>query len=138
MTLKDFTQEYIGKKVDFDGHFGYQCVDLFRQYCKDVLNVPHTGGVVGAKELYTRYDQMPLEQKYFERIPYPDVRPQAGDVVVFAAAGSNKYGHVAIVLDADHRVITVLEQDGFRQNGVHVGVWDYTRVLGYLRKKKGV
>ena len=138
MTLKEFTQKYVGQKVDYDGQYGFQCVDLFRQYCKDVLNIPHTGGVVGAKELYTRYEQMPLEQKYFERLPYPDSKPQRGDVVIFGATASNAYGHVAIVLDADHRVITVLEQDGLRQNGVHVGACDYTRVLGYLRKKEGV
>lgn len=138
MTLKEFTQKYVGQKVDYDGQYGFQCVDLFRQYCRDVLNIPHTGGVVGAKELYTRYDQMPLGQKYFERIPCSGGEPQAGDVVVFSGSARNKYGHVAIVLDADYRVITVLEQDGLRQNGVHVGTWNYTRVLGYLRKKEGV
>lgn len=138
MTLEEFTKKYTGQKVDYDGQYGYQCVDLFRQYCKDVLNIPHTGAVVGAKELYTHYDKMPLEQKYFERLPYPGSIPQAGDVVVFSSSARNKYGHVAIVLDAGYRVITVLEQDGLRQNGVHVGTWDYTRVLGYLRKKEGV
>lgn len=138
MTLEEFTQKYVGQKVDYDGQYGYQCVDLFRQYCKDVLNIPHTGAVVGAKELYTRYEQMPLEKKYFNRIAYEGVIPQVGDVVIFGATARNKYGHVAIVLDAGYRVITVLEQDGLRQNGVHVGAWDYTRVLGYLRKKDGV
>ena len=48
MTLDEFVKKYNGKKVDYDGRYGCQCVDLFRQYCEDVLNIPHTGGVIGA------------------------------------------------------------------------------------------
>ena len=51
MTLDEFVEKYNGKKIDYDGHYGAQCVDVFRQYCKDVLAIPHTGGVVGAAEL---------------------------------------------------------------------------------------
>ncbi len=47
MTLDEFVKKYLGKKVDYDGQYGAQCVDLFRQYCKDVLGIPHTGGVIG-------------------------------------------------------------------------------------------
>ncbi|WP_252722587.1 hypothetical protein [Treponema phagedenis] len=41
MSLDEFVKKYLGKKVDYDGHYGAQCVDLFRQYCKDVLNPAH-------------------------------------------------------------------------------------------------
>ena len=34
MTLEEFVNKYIGRKVDFDGAYGAQCVDLFRQYNK--------------------------------------------------------------------------------------------------------
>ena len=61
MTLTEFVKKYNGKKIDYDGRYGAQCVDVFRQYCKDVLEIPHTGGVVGAAELYTKYDELPLE-----------------------------------------------------------------------------
>ena len=138
MTLDEFVKKYSGTKVDFDKKFGYQCVDLFRQYCADVLNIPHTGAVVGAAELYTKYEVLPLEQKYFDRIPHTGDVPCTGDVVIFGAVKTNQYGHVAIVIGADDKHITVLEQDGFAQDGVHIGVWSYTRVLGFLRKKKGV
>ena len=37
MKLDEFINKYINTKVDFDGAFGAQCVDLFRQYCKDVF-----------------------------------------------------------------------------------------------------
>ena len=136
MTLAEFVEKYNGKKIDYDGHYGAQCVDVFRQYCKDVLAIPHTGGVVGAAELFTKYEAMPLEQKYFERIPYKaGMQPEAGDVVVFGATQTNQYGHVAIVLVATTEDIAVFEQDGFAQDGAHVGSWSYRRVLGFLRKR---
>lgn len=136
MTLEQFVEKYNGKKIDYDGHYGAQCVDVFRQYCKDVLAIPHTGGVVGAAELYTKYDTMPLEQKYFHRIPYKaGIQPEKGDVVIFAATKANQYGHVAIVLNSSAAEMVVFEQDGFKQDGAHVGSWNYARVLGFLRKR---
>lgn len=136
MTLTEFVDKYNGKKIDFDSRYGAQCVDVFRQYCKDVLAIPHTGGVVGAADLFTKYDAMPLEQKYFDKLVYAGRKPEAGDVVIFAPTKSNKYGHVAIVLDASSEKITVFEQDGFKQDGAHVGSWNYARVIGFLRKRQ--
>lgn len=136
MTLNEFVEAYNGTKIDYDGRYGAQCVDVFRQYCKDVLDIPHTGGVVGAAELYTKYEAMPLEQKYFKRIPYKEgMQPDAGDVVIFGTTKTNKYGHVAIVLDSSSEEIAVFEQDGFKQTGAHVSSWSYARVLGFLRKR---
>ena len=135
MTLDEFVNIYNGKKIDYDGRYGAQCVDVFRQYCKDVLAIPHTGGVVGAVELYTKYEAMPLEQKYFDKLVYAGGKPEAGDVVIFGPTKTNPYGHVAIVLDASSEEIAVFEQDGFKQDGAHVGSWNYARVLGFLRKR---
>ena len=136
MTLEQFVEKYNGKKIDYDERYGAQCVDVFRQYCKDVLAIPHTGGVVGAADLFTKYDAMPLEQKYFERIPYKaGMQPKAGDVVIFGSTKTNSYGHVAIVLGASTKEIAVFEQDGFKQDGAHVASWSYARVLGFLRKR---
>ena len=72
MLLDDFVKKYEGKKVDFDGVFGAQCVDLFRQYSKEGLAITeHTGSCLtsgGAKDLFLDYDKMPLEKKYFNKI----------------------------------------------------------------------
>ncbi|QEJ95318.1 CHAP domain-containing protein [Treponema phagedenis] len=138
MSLDEFVKKYLGKKVDYDGHYGAQCVDLFRQYCKDVLKIPHTGGVIGASELYTKYEKLPLEMKYFERIPRTKGKPQAGDVAVFMPTKGNKYGHVAIVISADKETLTVFEQDGFAQTGTYIVTRSYTYILGFLRKKEGI
>ena len=44
MTLTQFIKKYLGTKVDFDGKYGAQCVDLYRQYCAEVLGVPQSPG----------------------------------------------------------------------------------------------
>ena len=83
MKLSEFIQRNIGCKVDFDGLWGAQCVDLFRQYCKDVLGIPRTEPVEGAKDLFLKYDSMPIEKKYFVAMKTRDAR--YGDVIVYGA-----------------------------------------------------
>ena len=68
MTLEDFIITYIGKKVDFDGSYGAQCVDLFRQYNKDVWGNPHTGAVKGAKDFLSVF--LPISFEEAQRLNY--------------------------------------------------------------------
>lgn len=134
MTLTHFIKKYNGKKVDFDGAFGAQCVDLFRQYNKEVWGNPHTGAVEGAKDLILNYDNLPLEQKHLEKIPRYFF-PKAGDVAVWGASSSNKYGHVAIVVYTEDNNLIVFEQDGFKQDGAKLNIRTDDNLLGFLRKK---
>lgn len=133
MDVIEFVNKYHGKKVDFDGAYGAQCVDLFRQYCKDVLRAGHTGAVEGAKDLYLNYANLPAECKYFDRIS--DTKPRIGDVCVWGATTTNKYGHVAICLgmDEDSGFILVFEQDGFKQDGAKISTRLTKNLLGVLR-----
>ena len=98
MTLEEFIIKYSGKKVDYDGVFGSQCVDLFRQYCVDVLLIAeHTGSCNtsgGAKDLFLDYHRMPVEKKYFWRSSSKTCK--AGDILIWNETLTNKYGHVAI------------------------------------------
>lgn len=133
MDLIQFVNKYHGQKVDFDGSFGAQCVDLFRQYCKDVLRAGHTGAVEGAKDLFEKYSDLPAECKYFDRIK--GASPEIGDVCVWGATDKNKYGHVAICLayDSANDIIVVFEQDGFKQDGAKIAVRKRDNLLGVLR-----
>lgn len=133
MTLGDFVQKYIKTKVDFDGAYGAQCVDLFRQYCKDVYNLPHTGAVNGAKDLVENYDRLPKERKYFALIK-DKFSAMTGDVAVFGKTKANPYGHVAIVLAATGSDLFVFEQDGIRQDGAKLNRRPTENVIGYLRR----
>lgn len=133
MTLDEFVKKYEGKQIDFDKAFGSQCVDLFRQYSKEVLNIKeHTGAVEGAKDLYLNFSSMPKMFEYFQKV----FTPHKGDIVVFNKSEKNKYGHVAIVLYATNKSLVVFEQDGFNQSkGSYINIWNYNKVLGFLRRK---
>lgn len=136
MNVAEFINKYNGKKVDFDGAFGAQCVDLFRQYVKDVLGITeHTGAVEGAKDLYLNYKNLLKEQKYFDRIPASQKR-KCGDVVIWDATPTNKYGHVAIYLGETDEGFLVFEQNGFTQNGAEIKNRSRLGLLGMLRGKK--
>lgn len=136
MNLEEFILTYNRKKVDFDGAYGSQCVDLFRLYNKEVWGNPHTGAVEGAKDLVVNYERMPLEQRFLSLVPVKRDFVKAGDVAVWNATEVNKYGHVAIVVGllGDESLI-VFEQDGFKQDGAKLNVRSSKNLLGVLRKK---
>lgn len=131
MTLDQFLNKYTGKKVDYDGVYGSQCVDLFRQYCKDVLEIPHTGAVEGAKDLWHRYHSL-LEPKYFTRHSYG---AKVGDVAIWDSTSTNRYGHVAIVVGVQDDEFLVFEQDGFTQDGAKFNIQKKQNLLGFLRAR---
>lgn len=133
LSFDEFVKNYESKQIDFDKAFGSQCVDLFRQYSKEVLGITeHTGVVEGAKDLYINFSSMPLMCKYFQKV----YTPRKGDVVIFNGSETNKYGHVAIVIYATNKSLVVFEQDGFNQSkGSYINIWNYERVLGFLRRK---
>lgn len=136
MKLDEFINEHINTKVDFDNAFGAQCVDLFRQYCKDVLNIPHTGAVEGAKDVFLNYDKLPLEQKYFKK--YSTNNPKPADVIIWNETKTNKYGHIAIVVSSlSNNKVLVFEQDGFKQDGAKLAIRTTENILGVLRFNGG-
>lgn len=140
MTLIEFIEKYQGKKVDFDGVYGAQCVDLFRQYAKEVLGIKeHTGPCAttgGAIDLFQDYELMPVEKKYFTRSIQKNWK--SGDVLIWGPTDKNKYGHVAILIAVfDNSKFLVFEQNGITQAGAEVKVRDRTNLLGYLRKRPG-
>lgn len=136
MTLNEFVYKNLKKGVDFDGHYGLQCVDLFRQYCQDVWDIPQPEGVTGAVDFFTKYDKKPILKKHLERLSYPAHKPAEGDAVVFGTVSGNPYGHIGIVVASFPQAVVVLEQDGYKQDGVKIEWYSYRNVLGFLRKRK--
>lgn len=137
MTLEEFVKVNNGKKVDYDGVYGPQCVDLFRQYVWDVLGITeHTGSCAssgGAKDLFLDYHKMPIEKKYFIRSASKTCK--AGDVLIWNESLTNKYGHIAICLGVIGNSYIVFEQDGFLKDGAKINIRGRENLLGYLRKR---
>ena len=133
MTFAEFIVKYDGKQVDFDKVYGSQCVDLFRQYCKDVIGCPHTGSVDGAKDLWFNFSEND-EKKYFVR--FTSNLARFGDVIIWDRTETNKYGHVALVVQAYQQdKVLVFEQNGFAQDGAKFAIRDLKSSLGILRKR---
>jgi len=132
LTLSEFCNKYQGTRVDFDGYYGAQCVDLYRQYCKEVFGIPRTESVDGAKDLWYKYDLFPIEKQYLRKMAYPIA---SGDLVIFDATPKNPYGHVAIYIASEGDRVLVFEQDGLKQDGAKYNWRSCDGMLGVLRKK---
>lgn len=129
MTLTQFIKQYLGKKIDYDGNYGAQCVDLYRQYCEDVLNVPQSPSVEGAKDLIDNPGVLSVTRDNI----LADY--SKGDILIWGKTSRNKYGHVAILVDVyNTKYFIVLEQDGFAQDGVKLNFRSRENLLGCLYK----
>ena len=132
MTLTQFIKTNQGKKVDFDGKYGAQCVDLYRAYCRDVLDIPQTPAVAGAKDIITKPGVLEVTRDS----ALADY--SKGDVLVWDATSSNKYGHVAILVAVyNTKDFIVFEQDGFKQDGAKLAFRSREGLLGCLWRKGG-
>ena len=127
MTLKEFIKKYDGKLVDWDNAYGAQCVDLYRQYCKEVLEVPQSPPVKGAKDIWNNYVK---ELVAFKNTP--DGVPVEGDIVIW---GNGTYGHVAVFIEGDVNRFTSFDQNYPDGTLCHKQVHSYSGVLGWLRKR---
>ena len=129
ISLTQFIKKYLGTKVDFDGKFGPQCVDLARQYYSEVLDVPQFPPVEGAKDIIKN----PGKLKVIKEDALADY--SSGDVLVWGASRTNQYGHVAILVSIyNTKYFIVLEQDGFKQDGCNLAVRSRENLLGGLYK----
>jgi hypothetical protein len=120
-----------------NNHKVHNCVDPFRQYCVDVLQISeHTGSCQtsgGAKDLFLDYNKMSVEKKYFSR--GTSKKFVSGDVLIWNESLTNKYGHVAIYLGMVGNSYLVFEQDGLKQDGAKINIRGKENLLGYLRKR---
>jgi len=149
MNLNDFVEKHKGAPVDYDGAYGAQCVDLARQYMKEVWGFARQPeGVVGAADFFFKHGERPIQRELCDCASYTGmVQPPVGSLVIFKPSGTNQYGHIAICLKATSQCITVFEQDGVAnekalkngepQKGAYIGVWSYDRLAGWLTKKGG-
>lgn len=139
MDFNNFKQRWLGQRVDRDGVYQYQCVDLVVQYLFEGWGEPSAYG--NAIDFWTR----PADSvtRHFDRVESSDAR--AGDILVFRTRGRTDYsgdGHIGIATGGlNATTVEVLEQNG---NGTGTGQggdavrtrWiDRSRVAGILRPK---
>lgn len=134
MTYADFIKKYNGKRTDYDGAYGTQCVDLAKLYIDKVLGVkPENIG--NAHAYYDNFDKTYLK-KYFKKIAYKKgVKVKKGDLVVWGKKynGKSENGHIAIATGTmgDDYIITYDQNwDGKEMKKVKHSL---TGISGFLR-----
>jgi len=152
MTLDQFVKTNTGVPLSFWNNGSVQCVDVVRAYVRDVLKLPLSeqpeplGNDGSAEWFFTRHETRPLQKRNFDRVEHQTgMIPPKGSILVFGPTVSNRFGHVAVCLEAGALSIAVFEQDGIEnskakregrtQRGCFVGQWKYDRLLGWLVPK---
>lgn len=135
MSLQTFEQKWLGKRTDVDGAYGFQCVDLIKQYALDELGM--TPGPWGNAIDYWTNTSHPILSK-FNRVASQS--PQRGDIVILKPTAYNPYGHIGIAVDSNR----MLEQNGATGDGDGAGGDEIRyrtipkdRIAGLLRPKEG-
>ena len=128
MTLTQFINTYNGKKVDWDGANGPQCVDLYRQYLHDVKGYKQTPPIEGAKDIF---DNPGTELHVTKDSLLADY--SSGDILIWDKTKTNKYGHVAILVAVyNTKYFIVFEQDGFKKDGAKLAFRSRENLRGCL------
>lgn len=139
-----FQTKWLGKRVDTDGvpkGAVYQCVDLIKQYAKEVFNL--TPGSWGNAVNYWYYTAPVLFTK-FDKIATTNVKK--GDIVILKPVDSlerHKAGHITLATgNQTSTTYEALEQNGYNGSGSGTGGNAIrtrnivkTRILGVLRPK---
>lgn len=107
MDYQNFKNEWLGRRVDYDHVYAYQCVDLILQYAKDCLGLP--SGVWGNAIDYWRKPTATLLTKV-DLVATTDCKP--GDIVVLYGLAGNPYGHIGICDSQSGSTVRLLEQNG--------------------------
>ena len=100
---KDFAQKRLGKRVDYDGAYWFQCADLAKQYISEALEFGKIGALGNAKDM----PKSPFFAQW-EKIKGMNNLMQ-GDIII---RSQGQYWHVAIVDHVLNGKVYVLEQNG--------------------------
>lgn len=139
---KEFRDKYIGKKTDVDGvpeDQPVQCVDLFKQYSKDLAGMPNfsLGGDGYADNIIYNFDQIGLN-KYYDKVDLNQA--QYGDWLIWKKNSKGApSSHVAMFEEsAGNGRVKVLGQNQDPNNPAANEINMSTDgVIGVLRLKSG-
>lgn len=136
MDFNSFKNEWLGRRVDYDHVFNYQCVDLIQEYVAECYGI--TSGVSGNAIDYWNNPSASLLSKF-----HKDQTSAAdqSDIVVFNGLPGNPYGHIGIATgNINATDVEVLEQNGATGDGsgtgsdaIRVRYISRDRVAGILR-----
>ena len=104
---KNFVNKRLGKRVDYDGRYGFQCADLAKLYIDEGLEFGKIGALGNAKD-------MPNNPFFSSREKIKGTKNIMQWDIIIRSQG--QYGHVAIVDHVLNWKVYVLEQNGSGKN----------------------
>lgn len=128
MTIQQFFDKYNGKGIDFDGYYGFQCMDLAHQYAVEVVGkdfAPAPAAKDVWKQNISGYDKIPNT---------PNGVPQKGDIVIWGV-GIGPYGHIAVFDHGDQNSFVSFDQNWPLGSLCHFQNHNYNGVLGWFHPK---
>ena len=126
MTYTEFKQKWLGRRVDIDSVYGFQCVDLVKQYIYERWAIPN--GAYGNAIDWWYKTHSTITSK-FDKFA---TGPKQGDIVIFKGVNGSPFGHIGIVDSSNLLHIYTLEQNGATGGGSGAG-GDAIRVRGIPR-----
>lgn len=137
MDANTFKNEWLGKHIDYDHVYAYQCVDLILEYVKENYGLA-TGVWGNAIDYWNRPSPVLLTK--FDKVSTTDCH--LNDIVIFNGLAGNPLGHIGICISEDGGTVTVLEQNGQDGSGSGTGgnairtrAIAKSRIAGVLRPK---
>lgn len=136
MAYQDFKNRWLGRRIDYDHVYAYQCVDLILIYIKEEFGL--ATGVWGNAIDYWNRPSAPLLGK-FNLVAGSNA--QQGDIVVLNGLAGNPYGHIGICESVTATTVNILEQNGAGsgtgtgRDAIQVRGIPKSRVAGLLRPK---
>lgn len=144
-TLAEFVARNSGHRLDFDGIWPGQCVDLARCYLRDCFGLGYEPPPMpGADDWFQRRaDGVAAGQQIIwtaNKVGDASQHPQPGDLVIWGAdprVGTGSYGHIDIWLSGDGLRFHGFDQNWPLRSSAHVQLHDYRGVLGWGRPVRG-
>lgn len=128
MTYSQFVTQWNGKGIDFDGYYGFQCMDLAHKYAVDCVGKDFSPAPA-AKDVWNQnidgYDKIANSLTGV---------PTKGDIVIWGT-GVGAYGHIAIFDHGDANTFTSFDQNWPLNSLCHLQNHNYTGVLGWFHPK---
>lgn len=138
-TVDEFVRKWNGVGIDFDGSYGFQCMDLAEKYNHDIVGAPRIGGnAIDAWQRYSPAFYTKVPNDYYNTMQFP----VKGDLMVWGN-GVGQYGHIDLVYSAGGTSFMGFDQNwpmDVDANGNGLGVahfqgHNYNSVLGWLHPK---
>lgn len=140
MSLTSFIAKWLNRYCDFDQKWGAQCVDLMRQFIKDVTGkAPYSiPAATYAKQIFKNFPEAGTRD-WIKIRNAPSNFPQQGDILFFdglVPGVTGIAGHVGIVTKGDVNQFELFNQNYPTNSTCQLRRFGYRGVMGWIRSRK--